>query len=433
MTYSGYDYLALHAHSKASAVVQFGSPMGQGKESDIWLVTVPANHVENDRIEDIDLVSLEGQLAQAILKVHRLGRTSFRSVQNNRAYLGKRTHGSWQYLSRLSAQKEYTAMRALHSAGFRVPRPIAQNRHSVVMSLVPGYPLRSVPLKAFGASRARQSQRVAELYDDCLEIALSLAEVGVIHGDLNEFNILVENVPELDEDDADDLAGDVQEDASNNDEATSHASDSDSKPLVPHLIDFPQIISMSHPQAGFYFDRDIQGIKSSFRKRYHFESEDSGPLFADASQRLRDSKRSRLDVETEAAGFSKKMAKELEQYYSISREDAEGSGDDEPTMSSATGFEDEDPTVELDDSHSSRHDIDANPQEAVPFSLPATSAVAKTQENEREGQLLQKSADRGSEEQAVQQELNRLNLSSVLDVQSPAKSAKTKAAAGWSI
>jgi len=39
------------------------------------------------------------------LKLHRLGRTSFRAVKNKRDYLRSRTSFSWLYLSRLSALK----------------------------------------------------------------------------------------------------------------------------------------------------------------------------------------------------------------------------------------------------------------------------------------------------------------------------------------
>jgi RIO kinase 2 len=34
------------------------------------------------------------------LKLHRLGRTSFRAVKSKRDYLGRRSHFSWLYLSR---------------------------------------------------------------------------------------------------------------------------------------------------------------------------------------------------------------------------------------------------------------------------------------------------------------------------------------------
>jgi RIO kinase 2 len=39
------------------------------------------------------------------LKLHRLGRTSFRAVKSKRDYLGRRNSFSWLYLSRLAALK----------------------------------------------------------------------------------------------------------------------------------------------------------------------------------------------------------------------------------------------------------------------------------------------------------------------------------------
>ncbi len=51
-------------------------------------VAVGARQVMND----------EGEVFA--LKLHRLGRTSFRAVKNQRDYLGKRTQYSWLYLSR---------------------------------------------------------------------------------------------------------------------------------------------------------------------------------------------------------------------------------------------------------------------------------------------------------------------------------------------
>ncbi|KAI9728196.1 MAG: hypothetical protein M1828_004657 [Chrysothrix sp. TS-e1954] len=304
LTYGGLDYLALHSHVKTSAIMHVGNAMGVGKESDILLITSPAP-------------SSKGEInvpTQSILKIHRLGRTSFRTATNNRAYRGNRTHCTWQELSRLSAQKEFAAMRALHSAGFRVPTPIAQNRHTVVMSLVPGTPLLKVPMVAFGSAQQNQDVKIAQLYTDCVELALTLAEVGVIHGDLNEFNILVENVPEADEDEDD--GTDLEEPGKSNTtpaikEDLDEVLQPDDKPMIPHLIDFPQITSFSHPQANEYFDRDIKGIKAWFRKRYHFESDDTGPTFQEAMERLLKSNRTRLDTDIEAAGYSKRIAKEL--------------------------------------------------------------------------------------------------------------------------
>ena len=51
---------------------------------------------------------------------------------------------SWLYLSRLAAAREYAFMKALHAGGFPVPRPLDNNRHAVLMSLVDATPLYQV-------------------------------------------------------------------------------------------------------------------------------------------------------------------------------------------------------------------------------------------------------------------------------------------------
>ena len=326
LTYGGYDYLALYALTRSDAVVQLGSTMGVGKESDILLVTSPSPDGSGEPI-------------QAVLKIHRLGRTSFRTVANNRAYLGKRSHTSWQYMSRLSAQREFLAMRSLYDAGLRVPRPIGNSRHAVVMSLVPGMPLRAVPLSAFGRGRKDQERRVSALYAELIEIVLDYAGRGIIHGDMNEFNIMLEGV-RLEQERIDDMIEDDYEEqtALEDEECSAHTKlgeDGGAESLleedpgndgveeapedlniIPHIIDFPQITSMSHPQASEYFDRDVNGIKAFFRKKYHFESQDGGPTFSDATARLAAAPSKgikRLDGAVEAAGFDKKTTKQAGQ------------------------------------------------------------------------------------------------------------------------
>ncbi|ELU43107.1 RIO1 domain-containing protein [Rhizoctonia solani AG-1 IA] len=48
---------------------------------------------------------------QMVLKIHRLGRVSFRAVKEKRDYMGKRKSASWMYLSRLGAKKEWEFMK----------------------------------------------------------------------------------------------------------------------------------------------------------------------------------------------------------------------------------------------------------------------------------------------------------------------------------
>ena len=126
------------------------------------------------------------------LKLHRLGRTSFRNVKQKRDYLRSLTASyNWLHLSKLSALKEYAFMRALGEHGFPVPRAIELNRHAVLMSLVPATPLTQVRELANPHVVWRQAadimvklaQHGASAGHDCLCALLADAEArGVVQG-----------------------------------------------------------------------------------------------------------------------------------------------------------------------------------------------------------------------------------------------------------
>ncbi|KAF2772741.1 hypothetical protein EJ03DRAFT_266137 [Teratosphaeria nubilosa] len=268
LTYGGLDYLALNTHRKSNAIFSLGNQIGVGKESDIYITASP-----------------DGR--QQVLKLHRLGRISFRTVKANRDYLRKRSTGSWMYLSRLAAQKEHAFMRVLHREGFPVPEPVAWSRHTVVMEFIDSFPLRMVDEVA----------NPGKLYAELMDLIVKLAHRGLIHGDFNEFNILIKEI-------ADEKTGKVK--------------------VQPILIDFPQTISINHTNAEYYFNRDVACIKRYFERRFKYVSDEPGPFVKDALKGA-DSE-GRLDVEVEASGFSKKLAKELDRYVEAVGGDEEASG-----------------------------------------------------------------------------------------------------------
>jgi RIO kinase 2 len=285
LTYGGLDYLSLNTYRKRNEVYSVGNQIGIGKESDIFVVA-------------------DEKGTQKVLKVHRLGRISFRTVKANRDYLRNKSGGSWMYMSRLAAIKEFTFMKALRENGFPVPEPIAQSRHTIVMSLIDAFPLRQIASVPDPPS----------LYAELISMILRLAQYGLIHGDFNEFNILIEEktVPKSNE---------PKSPQHNN---SSSATISDNITLNPILIDFPQMVSVDHTNAEMYFDRDVNCIKRFFQRRFHFTSHEPGPFFADARKLIGKDGAKRLDVAVEASGFSRKMAKELEAYMAEIGVDGDG-------------------------------------------------------------------------------------------------------------
>ncbi|KAJ5194755.1 uncharacterized protein N7498_008193 [Penicillium cinerascens] len=306
LTYGGLDYLALNGHQKQKVVYSVGNQIGVGKESDIIVVAHSSG-------------------AQRILKIHRLGRISFRTVKTNRDYLRHRHTGSWMYMSRLAAMKEFAFMKALRENGFPVPEPIAQNRHTIVMSLIDAFPLRQIA----------KVPKPAKLYSELMDMILELARYGLIHGDFNEFNLLIkeEVIP-----DEDGNTPDIED------------ADDDHIQLTPILIDFPQMVSIDHANAEMYFDRDVNCVKRFFQRKYHFVSDAPGPFFADAKKRFLKNPGKRLDVEVEASGFSRKMARELEKYMDeVGANDDAGERDDDEEEESDEDEESEEEEEEADD------------------------------------------------------------------------------------
>jgi len=257
LTNQGYDYLALKCLTARDVVSSFGNQIGTGKESNIYVVG-----------------GSEGQTL--CLKLHRLGRTCFRKVREKRDYHKARKQMSWIYLSRISATKEFAYMKALKNRGFPIPTPIDFNRHCIIMDLVNGYPLQNVS----------EVSNPADLYDQLMNLLLKFANCGVIHGDYNEFNIMI---------------------------------DDNEKPII---IDFPQMVSTNHVHAEEFFDRDVTCVRDFFRRRFGYESE-LWPRFSDIVRE------DAMDAEVHASGVTKQMEKDLLAEHGINSSDDEESSDEE--------------------------------------------------------------------------------------------------------
>ncbi|XP_002979314.2 serine/threonine-protein kinase rio2 [Selaginella moellendorffii] len=270
LTNLGYDFLAIKTMVNRGLIVGVGRQIGVGKESDIF-----------------EVVAEDGQTLA--LKLHRLGRTSFRAVKSKRDYLKHRSSFNWLYLSRLAALKEFAFMKALHEHGFPTPKAVDWNRHCVLMTLVPGYPLVQV----------KELKNPALVFDTVISLIVRLAEHGLIHCDFNEFNLLI---------------------------------DDDEKVT---MIDFPQMVSISHRNAESYFDRDVDCIYKFFLKRFNYvpggnartlqgidnnvDEDDTRPDFENLARTA-----GALDKELAASGFTHQNQEDLDQYIAQHKSDSDG-------------------------------------------------------------------------------------------------------------
>lgn len=166
LTTLGYDCLALKTLHRRDTLTSVGNQIGVGKESDIYLAYSNQPQSEVGTVLWLCMLLDEFQKQLVVLKLHRLGRTSFRRVKEKRDYLGKRQScHSWLYLSRLAAGKEFACLGALHRLQFPVPRPIDHCRHAIVMQHIDGQTLCDV----------RQVDDVGRLYDLLTELVMRLA------------------------------------------------------------------------------------------------------------------------------------------------------------------------------------------------------------------------------------------------------------------
>lgn len=323
VTNAGYDILALYHLKKSKIVAALGQKIGTGKESDVYLAVGP-----------------DGE--QVVLKFHRLGRTSFRNVKKKRDYFGARQRNqahSWLFMSRLSAMKEYVFMKALFDVNYPTPRPIGHNRHIVCMSLVRGVPLYQIYPKQLTVNQA------ADIYRQAMSLASRLTQHGLVHCDLNEFNLLVDlsgiQALATAPDDAyvrhsgmsvadDRTAGALSKPAWETSMEDAHVDTSplpdpvarlvtgEPKPIVT-LIDFPQMCSTKHPNAKEYYERDLACLRRFFEQKLQFqipEDEDFEHKWENLSVAVEEVDSKRLDEELRATGFyDDGLNRDLELYY----------------------------------------------------------------------------------------------------------------------
>ncbi|XP_031403060.1 serine/threonine-protein kinase rio2-like isoform X1 [Punica granatum] len=279
LTYLGYDFLAIKTMVNRGVFASVGRQIGVGKESDIF-----------------EVASEDGTILA--MKLHRLGRVSFRAVKSKRDYLKHRRSYNWLYLSRLAALKEFSFMKALEEHGFPVPNALDCNRHCVIMSLVPGYPLVQV----------KELQNPEMVFERIIGLVVCLAEHGLIHCDFNEFNIMI--------DDDENVA----------------------------MIDFPQMVSVSHRNAQMYFDRDVECIYKFFGKRFNLSFEEQADHSDSAEEDAEDSSRpcfssinktaGFLDKELAASGFTRKDQADMDKFIEEGSDEDAVSGDEEDASDS---------------------------------------------------------------------------------------------------
>lgn len=207
LTYTGYDMLALRALVKENVIEALGDKVGEGKESEIYEGLAPGG-------------------VRVAVKFLRLGRTSFRKTLRVRDW----TQGmslSWYRQSMIAAEREYKALKELVVYKALVPVPLSFNRHVVVTEFIDGVELYKKP----------ELEDPRGVLMSILEtLAIAYHKASIVHGDLSEYNVLVERHEEK-----------------------------------PYIIDWPQYVYRDDPRASELLRRDVYYIVRFFKKNYAVE------------------------------------------------------------------------------------------------------------------------------------------------------------------
>jgi RIO kinase 2 len=207
----GLDALALHSYSEAGLLTRLGPSIAMGKESDVF-------------------EALDGDERTFALKFFRLGRISFRDIKRKRGYSSPEEH-AWLAANIQAAAREAKILKGLEGSGLPVPKVKTFMYHTVMMEMEMGIPLYKV--KELDDAKSVLSSTLLAIH--------GCYDVGMVHGDLSEFNILL---------------------------TAEHR-------IV--LIDWPQAIKKTHPNAKEQLRRDVTNVVRFFNRRYGlgYDTEDA--------------------------------------------------------------------------------------------------------------------------------------------------------------
>ena len=154
-TFLGLSLYSLNRFVRRNVVTMLGEKMGEGKESMIY--------------------NCMSKWGETVLKFHKVGYPSFKKVRE------KRDYGDLHYtvLMVRSAKNEFNALKKLYGK-VSVPKPYGWEGNAVLMELIDAKELYKVKL-----------ENPKDVLDYIIEEVKEMWKLGIVHGDLSQFNILV--------------------------------------------------------------------------------------------------------------------------------------------------------------------------------------------------------------------------------------------------
>lgn len=200
---TGLDIYVLKILSNRNIITAIGPQIGIGKEAEVYLAH---DSLEQDRI----------------IKMFRLGRSSFKQIKRKRDV--NTGTNSWLLLNIETAKKEYDILTYLKDSSTSFPSPLYRSFHCIVMEPIYGSRLSDI-------ENLDYPELVLEKIISNMTIAY---RKGYINGDLNEYNILV------------------------NDDNI-------------FILDWPQAVRVDTTNADVLLTRDVNNIIKFFSRKFEIE------------------------------------------------------------------------------------------------------------------------------------------------------------------
>ena len=202
---TGLDIYVLKILSNKNIITALGPQIGIGKEAEVYLAR---DSLDQDRI----------------LKMFRLGRSSFKQIKRKRDV--STASNNWLLLNIDTAKKEYDILTYLKDSSNFFPNPLYRSFHCIVMDAIYGNRLSDI-------ENLDDPKLVLEKIIDNITIAY---HKGYINGDLNEYNIIV------------------------NDDNV-------------FILDWPQAVKVDAINAETVLTRDIKNVLKYFSKKFNVEKD----------------------------------------------------------------------------------------------------------------------------------------------------------------
>jgi RIO kinase 2 len=200
---TGLDIYVLKILSNRNIITAIGPQIGIGKEAEVYLAH---DSLEQDKI----------------LKMFRLGRSSFKQIKRKRDV--NTGTNSWLLLNIDTAKKEYDILTYLKDSSTSFPSPLYRSFHCIVMEPIYGSRLSDI-----------ENLDYPELVLQKIISNMTIAyHKGYINGDLNEYNILV------------------------NDDNI-------------FILDWPQAVRVNTTNADVMLTRDVKNIVKFFSRKFEIE------------------------------------------------------------------------------------------------------------------------------------------------------------------